>query len=810
MLAKTPDASKKKQISSSSSSSTRGGSSANPRSSRPHRSRTASADVYAGIGEPVSVPGQYEANQEQQFTVVGPISHRSIPGGHTHPSDAARRPRRRGSQRRRGSSPSISSVAPNANEEQGRRSVQRVEEERRLAKVAKAAHEAKMEAVAARRNSGLGRRPREVEKENTEGANGEDVGRLRRRSISEGLVSVLKRPSSSMSLRGKAAMQEQQQAGTSRASLDQGSSTATFPQPAVGELVPNVRWNPATRRAKSHGDVFFDAETGEMGSDFAGDDDGETAFSSVHGETAAVAHAAAIGSSMLVNLPGANGSSSSLGLGLGSSGRRRSSVSSIQRKAAPKPSVDELRAAYATTSMDPASPPPQSQATRPPLPARPSAALSRDPFAEFEPNRSNVEWVPSSRPLPTVPNQSRRMSGNFTTASPRSSFSLAPAMAAATTSAAVAGDKSAPLLPPIDTSDSLLALLSDRRGSGSSAAARPTVLGSPLGGVRVASPRPQSPPPATVTQQHPVSPPPMLRTRRSTNPFLPEDAGQVATRTSSDLPYLARQATGGASYSPTVYTASPQTPMTPGFATLPARNRTKSSGAFFGVGDAAGGPSYGYGPSFPPQQQQQPYGISPSSPSSPPPPRYSTIVPSAPPGGVAAPAGPRSPPLPPLLQQQQPQQQNQTGRPGYHQQQRASTMPMAMASGMAPPMSPPAHLASHYAATPAPAGSPVLQSNYAYHHQPYATYSPRSAAPAPMPASPMSPRNPYFAELHGDATGGSAMTPGSPFPAAVDSPSSPSSPAFRPAARTRAYSSNNPFARQAFVEQSQYQQQRQR
>ncbi|CAO1628354.1 unnamed protein product [Parajaminaea phylloscopi] len=226
------------------------------------------------------------------------------------------------------------------NEEQGRASVRRVEDERQLERIARAAHEAKADAA------------RQQARQNVDRV----VSSLRSRTLSESVIPALKRASSSISLRGLAS--------------EQADSKS-----------PQVKWDPRAKSAFNQEDVFFDAETGQESSDVEGQ-------SSVHGETRPVT----LASPLMDTTPGSSG------VGIGSldddrapyNGRRPEASRRSSRIASAHGSRSHR---YSTDANDVrASPTAAPRVARRKPPPQPDLAA---------PQEKNLEWVPSSRPAPT-------------------------------------------------------------------------------------------------------------------------------------------------------------------------------------------------------------------------------------------------------------------------------------------------------------------------------------------------------------------------------------------------------------------------
>lgn len=229
------------------------------------RARTTSGPLWTQFDDSsVRMAGQLDQPQEAEFDYFGPFAARqqSAPGpsyGDTSPMQT---------RTRRGFYPGQPDEEGQdfktwMNEERGRLSVQKVDEERRLRRVARLASEAKREEA---------RIAREQARQETRRV-------APRRGASEGLISALRKTSSSMSLSGMAAQNTGNmngEGGGSSSRIDKGKAPA----------YSNIQWDssvPSGSGSKSQGN-YFDANTGEVVSD---EDDND----SVHGETAAVDHA---------------------------------------------------------------------------------------------------------------------------------------------------------------------------------------------------------------------------------------------------------------------------------------------------------------------------------------------------------------------------------------------------------------------------------------------------------------------------------------------------------------------------------------
>ncbi|CAO1619891.1 unnamed protein product [Jaminaea pallidilutea] len=229
------------------------------------RARTTSGPLWTQFDDSsVRMAGQLDQPQEAEFDYFGPFAARqqSAPGpsyGDTSPMQT---------RTRRGFYPGQPDEEGQEfktwmNEERGRLSVQKVDEERRLRRVARLASEAKREEARIAR----------------EEARQEARRVAPRRGASEGLISALRKTSSSLSLSGMAAQNTGNmngEGGGSSSRIDKGKAPA----------YSNIQWDssvPSGSGSKSKGN-YFDVNTGEVVSD---EDDND----SVHGETAAVDHA---------------------------------------------------------------------------------------------------------------------------------------------------------------------------------------------------------------------------------------------------------------------------------------------------------------------------------------------------------------------------------------------------------------------------------------------------------------------------------------------------------------------------------------
>lgn len=381
------------------------------------------------------------------------------------------------------------------NEEQGKASVRKVQEEKRLREEARAAH-----------REGIEESRRQIREQANRAASA-----FRIRTLSGNVVSVPRRASSPVSTNDPPAQQSPLSPQQSKRQQKPHSQRSEFPP-------TKVTWDPSAQTAKADGDIFFDAETGEMVSD--NDDQ-----SSIHGGTRPVTLAPTI-----VSLTGSH-SGSFAAVTPTFYNLRRPSIDAGNATAAESVPVTKKSSVQSRRSNKP-----QSQIAKPS-----SKQGEENPFDHADDSQENLnllrkdlpqkptttDWVPSSRPPPTIPTSYRKP-----LPTPRSVKQREPVSSSATP----------PLLPPIETSTSFISSLFDNasleeRPAGREEPAQASLLTDEPATV-------PSPPPAYPLESQATGVASPLshdskrpaRPRQNTNPFR---NGSMHSPRTTELPYLA-------------------------------------------------------------------------------------------------------------------------------------------------------------------------------------------------------------------------------------------------------------------------------